>query len=107
MGYKLFPDWKELVVYGSDGPRPQALTEGDQFKVLVAGLEPGQIIPQHPEGLAVYHFLEGTGWMTVDDESFFVKPGATVITPDGARRGMQAETRLAFLAARVAMGAGK
>ncbi len=101
MGYELYPDWKEKVVYSTDRPQPQALVEGGQFKVVLAGMEPGQAIPQHSEGLAVYHFLEGSGWMTVDGESFFVKPGATVITPQGARRGIQAETRLAFLAARV------
>ena len=70
--------------------------------MIVAGLEPGQKIPQHPEGLAMYHFLEGTGWMSVEDERFAVQPGAIVITPAGAKRGVDAETRLAFLAARVA-----
>ncbi len=104
MGYQIYPDWKAQVVYGKDRPQPQVLVEENQFKVVLAGLEPGQVIPQHPEGLAVYHFIDGSGWMTVDGESFFVKSGATIITPPGARRGIQAETRLAFLAARVAAG---
>ena len=69
--------------------------------MIVAGLEPGQKIPQHPEGLAMYHFLEGTGWVNVEGERFAVGPGATVITPTGAKRGIEADTRLAFWAARV------
>lgn len=78
------------------------LLEDDKIKVILAGLEPGQKIPVHPEAQAVYHFLEGTGWMTVDGERIAVSSGATVFTPAGAARGMEAETRLAFLAMRVA-----
>jgi len=98
----LYPDWREKVVFSAEGPQPQALVESDKFKVVIAGLEPGQKIPPHPEGIAMYHFLEGTGWMTVDAERFAVKPGATVITSVGATRGIEAETQLAFIAARVA-----
>jgi len=38
--------------------------------------------------------------MTVDDEIFDIKPGVTVITPNGARRGMNAKTRVVFLASK-------
>jgi quercetin dioxygenase-like cupin family protein len=76
--------------------------ENDKFKVILAGLEPGQKIPPHPEAQAMYHFLEGAGAMIVDGERLAVEAGATVITPQGAVRGVEAETRLAFLAARVA-----
>lgn len=102
MAQMMYPDWREKVVFSAEGPQPQALMESDKFKVVIAGLEPGQKISPHPEGIAMYHFLEGTGWMIVDDERFAVMPGATVITPVGATRGMEAETRLVFLAARVA-----
>jgi len=98
----LYPDWREKIVFSPDGPKPQILMENDKFRVVLGGLEPGQKIPPHPEGESVFHFLEGTGWMLVDDERFAIKPGATVVTPAGARRGMEATTRLAFLAARVA-----
>ena len=40
--------------------------------------------------------------MLVDDERFAVKPGAIVVAPDGAKRGVEAQTRLAFIAVRVA-----
>ena len=95
-------NWKEKVVYSAAGPQPQILLENEKLKVLIAGLEPGQVIPPHPESWAVYHFLDGTGWMRVDGERFAVGPGATVITPAGTARGIEAETRLAFLATRVA-----
>lgn len=102
MAATVLSDWQEKVVYSPGGPQPQVFMENDKVKVLVAGLEPGQKIPPHPEALGVYHFLNGTGWMTVDDERIPVRSGVTVIAPDGARRGVDAETRLAFLATRVA-----
>ena len=102
MTQQLYPNWRETIIFSPAGPQPQVLAENEKLKVIVAGLEPGQKIPQHPEGLAMYHFLEGAGWMNVDSERFAVGPGATVITPAGASRGIEAETQLAFLAARVA-----
>lgn len=97
-----YPDWKEKVVFSPEGPQPQVLVENEKLRVIIAGLEVGQKIPPHPDALAVYHFLEGTGWMIVDDERYRVSPGATVITPEGAKRGVETETRLVFLATRVA-----
>lgn len=98
----LYPDWRESVTYDANGPQPAILTNTETLKVIVAGLEAGQTIPPHPEALAVYHILDGTGWMLVDDERLDVGPGATVITPAGTVRGMEAETRLAFMATRIA-----
>jgi quercetin dioxygenase-like cupin family protein len=98
----LYPDWREKVVFSDEGPQPAILVETDKLKVILGGLEAGQKIAVHPEALAMYHFLEGTGWMTVDEERFAIEAGVTVITPDGAVRGIEAETRLAFLATRVA-----
>lgn len=102
MPHRLYPHWKEIVVYSPAGPQPQVLFETEELKVVVAGLEAGQRLPLHPAPAAMYHFLEGTGWMIVDDERLAVGPGATVTVPDGARRGLEAETRLAFVAARAA-----
>ncbi len=95
------PDWRAVIEYGTEGPKPHVFVEDGKFKALVAGLEAGQKIPPHPEGVAMYHFLEGTGWMQVGDQRFEIKPGATVIAPAGAARGMEATTRLAFIAARM------
>ncbi|MEZ4669701.1 MAG: hypothetical protein R3E39_17490 [Anaerolineae bacterium] len=98
----VIPDWREKVVYASDGPKPLFLAESDQIKFVLAGLEAGQKIPVHPDTLAMYHFLDGSGWMVVDGERIAVGAGTTVVAPDGAARGMEAETRLAFIASRVA-----
>lgn len=97
----LYPDWKEKIVYSNDGPQPQILMENEKVKFILAGLEPGQQIPEHAEAQAIYHFLAGSGWMTVDGERMTVGPGATIVMPKGAVRGMEAETRLAFLATRI------
>jgi mannose-6-phosphate isomerase-like protein (cupin superfamily) len=91
---------KDKAVFALDGPKPQFLVDTPHFKVLVAGLEPGQQIPPHPDVTAMYYFLEGSGLITVGDESFAIQPGVTVIAPDGAPRGMNAKTRVIFLGAK-------
>jgi quercetin dioxygenase-like cupin family protein len=95
-----FPDIKSKAVFSTHGPKPQFLIDTPQFKALVVGLEAGGQIPVHPGEAAAYHFLEGEGLMTVDEETFDVKPGVTVVAPSGAKRGMKAKTRLVFLGAK-------
>lgn len=95
-----FPDIKSKAVFGTNGPQPQFLIDTPQFKALVVGLEAGAQIPVHPGEAAAYHFLEGEGVMTIDEETFEVKPGVTIVAPSGARRGMKAWTRLVFLGAK-------
>lgn len=97
-----YADWKNVVVYPAQGAQPKVLVETPQYRAVIAGLAAGSFIPTHPEGPSVFHFLEGTGRMIVGDDSFAVQAGATVVVPDGASRGIQAETRLAFLAVRLA-----
>ena len=92
-----FPETKSKAVFAADGPKPQFLIDTPQFKALVVGLEAGGQIPVHPGEAAMYYFLEGEGLMTVDDEAFAIKPGVTVIVPSGAKRGMNAKTRIVFL----------
>lgn len=88
--------------FAAGGPLPRTLYENAQAKVIVGSVPAGQQIPTHPEALAVYYFLQGEGWMTVGDERLAVRPGMTVVTPEGSRRGVEAESDLAFLAVRVA-----
>ncbi|MCK6580790.1 MAG: hypothetical protein L6Q98_22080 [Anaerolineae bacterium] len=95
-------DWRDQAVFSPDGPHPQVLAQTDKLKAIIGSLEAGQVIPPHPEALAVYLFLEGSGWMTVDDQRYPVLSGTIIITPGGAARGVEAETRLVFLAARIA-----
>ena len=99
---RIYPDWKETVVYSAEGPEPQMLLESGEARAMIAGLEAGQKVPPHKEGPAVYHFLEGTGHMIVDGERLAVQSGATVVVPEGIPRGIEAETQLAFLGARLA-----
>ena len=95
-----YADARVQVQYTPDGPQPAYVLDGDQAKVLLAGLEPGQRIPVHPEALAAYTILEGTGTMQVGDEQYPIGPGSLIVVPAGVRRGMVAETRLSFVAAR-------
>ena len=92
-----FQDTKSIAVFAPDGPKPQFLIQTPQFKALVVGLEAGQQIPVHAGEAAMYHFLEGEGLMTVDEETFAIKPGVTVVAPSGSKRGMNARTRVVFL----------
>lgn len=88
--------------FAADGPVPSTLFENAQTKVVVGAVQAGQRIPNHPEALAVYYFLQGEGWMTVDGERAAVRPGMMVVTPDGSLRGVEAESDIAFLAVRIA-----
>ena len=96
------PNWQAQADYRNGAVTSQTIVENGDFKALLAWLDAGARIPVHPEGLGVYYFMEGSGWITVDGERFPVKPGSIVIAPAGASRGVEAETRLAFLATRLA-----
>lgn len=93
-------DTKALAVFAADGPKPNFIADLPNFKALVVGLEPGQQIPLHPGEPAIYHFLEGSGVMTVGDQTFAVHSGVTIFVPASATRGMNARTRLIFLGAK-------
>lgn len=92
-----FADIKAKAVFAANGTNPQFLIDTPNFKALVVGLEAGQQIPVHPSDVAMYHFLEGIGLMTVGDESFEIKPGVTIVVPNGVKRGIIAKTRIIFL----------
>ena len=95
-----FVETKSKAVFAPDGPKPQFLADTPKFKALVVGLEADGQIPVHPGEATMYHFLEGAGQMTEDDEIYSIQPGVTVVVPDGARRGMKANTRVVFLGAK-------
>lgn len=92
-----FADIKAKAVFAANGTKPQFLIDTPKFKALVVGLEVGLQIPVHPGDVAIYLFLEGTGLMTVGDEVFEIKPGLTIVVPNGVKRGMTAKTRIIFL----------
>jgi quercetin dioxygenase-like cupin family protein len=95
-----YADARQQVRYTPEGPQPQFVLDVDQTKIVLAGLEPGQRIPTHPEAMGLYTILEGTGSMQVGEEVFPLSPGTVVVVPAGMARGVVAETRLSFVAAR-------
>lgn len=101
MAYKYYPKPLEKVVFSAEGPQPQVLFADGQVKIIVAGLEAGQKIPVHPEGLGSFQFLDGKGVMIVDGDRLSVGPGTVIIVEHGAPRGMEAETALTFIAVRI------
>jgi quercetin dioxygenase-like cupin family protein len=97
MKYINIPNWREKVVFSPEGPQPQPLVATGKLKSVIVGLEPGQKIPVHPAPTAVYHFLDGSGWMIVNGERLPVQAGASIIVPEGMLRGVEAATQLCFL----------
>ncbi len=97
---KLVSNWRDRVIFSSEGPQPYVLVENAKLKSVLVGLEPGQKLPPHPAADGVYQFLEGTGWMIVDDQRLRIQAGAIVVVPDGAKRGIEAESRLVFIGVR-------
>lgn len=95
------PDWQDVVTYSAPGPTPRLLVDEPELRVLVAGLEPGGRIPPHAGRRAVYHALDGDGVLHLDGEALPFRSGAIVVAPDGSVRGIEAVTRLAFMAVRI------
>ncbi len=90
----------DVVQFSSEGHKPYFFHDGETFKSLVVGFEPGQATPLHPAGPATYYVVEGEGWITEGDVRHPVKPGTVVVVGAGALRGIEARTRLIVLAAR-------
>ena len=101
METKIYPGWRDMVTFSTQGPQPHVLLDDETLKIVVAGLLPGQVIPPHPESLGIFHILEGDGWITVAGERLAVEAGATVIVPAGVARGFEAQTQFTFMATRV------
>lgn len=95
-----FTSLKALARFSPDGPQANQLLESEKLTVVVVGLEPRQRLPAHPAPAAMYHVLEGEGWITVDDERHVVGPGNVVIAPEGARRGVEAKSRMVLVGVR-------
>ena len=96
-----YDDSRAQAVFAEAGPQPRFLIDSERFRVVVVGLEPGQEIPAHADGLAMYHVLEGKGAIQIDEEPYRLAPGVTAIAPAGAARGIVAASRLILLGAKV------
>jgi len=94
----LYPKWTDVVEFGADAPVHKKLVDTPGYKSVIVGMEKAQSIPPHGAKAATYHFVQGSGRMIAGGEGFKVGPGATVVVPDGVPRGIEADTRLVFLA---------
>jgi quercetin dioxygenase-like cupin family protein len=74
---------------------PVPLGQTERFKVVLTCFEPGQFIPVHSPGIDMaLVVLEGEGTVVAGDQEAEVYPGAIVIVPAGAARGIRAASRL-------------
>ena len=48
-----YPDWHQQVAYAPAGPQPTVLRADDKAKIILAGLDAGQRIPEHPEAASL------------------------------------------------------
>ncbi len=88
---------RELVAFSSDGPAKRDFHRGEDFNVLVIGLERGQEIPVHTEPYNVFFFVvSGKGLFTLHGERFELGAGEMVYSPAG-ERGIVALDRLSLL----------
>ena len=95
---KIYPRWEDVVEFGVDGPVHKKLADSPHYRSVIVGMEKSQAIPPHGAKAATYHFIQGSGRLTAGGEELEVGPGATVVVPEGVPRGIEADTRLVFLA---------
>lgn len=100
----LYPAWKDIVEYPTEGPGRKILTGDGSYKAVLVGLEAGQTVPSHPGPAASYHVLEGQGKMIVEDKKLDIIRGSTVVVQEGVPRGIEAGSRIAILASHAGMG---
>lgn len=100
----IYENWENSVTFKDQGPSLTTLLETPHLKAVLVGLRADQAIPRHPSPEAIYTFLQGSGTMTVDDESYVVAPGAVVVVPEGSQRGIIAATDIVFIGATVPVG---
>ena len=91
----ILPDYRQSTAFQPDRFSPVPLGQTDRVKIVLTCFEPGQVIPVHSPGVDMtLVVLEGTGTVVAGDEEAEVGPGAIVIVPAGAARGVRATTRL-------------
>ncbi len=87
----------ELLAFSADGPAKRDVHRGEDFNVLVIGLDRGQEIPVHPEPYNVFFFVvSGKGLFTLHGERLELGAGEMVYSPAG-ERGIVALERLSLL----------
>lgn len=88
-------DYRQAARFQAAHFSPVALGQTDRVKAVLTCFEPGQFIPVHTPGIDVtFVILEGEGAIVAGDQEAEIGPGAIVIVPAGAARGIKATTRL-------------
>ena len=88
-------DYRQFATFQPGRFSPVPLGQTDRVKVVLTCFEPGQYIPVHSPGVDMtLVILEGEGTVVAGDQEAEVGPGAIVIVPAGASRGVRATTRL-------------
>lgn len=95
---KLYTSWEDGVEFAPDGPMRKKLIDTPEYTSVLVRMEEAQSLPPHTAMAGTYHAIQGSSRMTAGDAEFEVGPGATVVIPEGAPRGVRADTRLVFLA---------
>ena len=91
----IVPDYHGAATFQAGRFSPVALGQTERVKVVLTCFEPGQHIPVHSPGVDMtLVVLEGEGTVVAGDQEAEVGPGAIVIVPAGAARGVKARTRL-------------
>ena len=86
--------------YSSEQRVATHLFQSDPLTVILIGFEPGQSVPEHPGPAGAFYVVDGEGWISIDGERQEIRAGAVAIAPQGARRGIEAQTRLTLLVSR-------
>ena len=88
-------DYHAAATFLAERFSPVPLGQTDRIKAVLTCFEPGQFIPVHSPGIdMILVVLEGQGTIVAGDQECSVKPGAIVIVPAGAARGVKATTRM-------------
>jgi quercetin dioxygenase-like cupin family protein len=88
-------DYRDAATFQTGRFSPVALGQTERVKAVLTCFEPGQFIPVHSPAVDMtLVVLEGDGTVVAGDQEAEVGPGAIVLVPAGAARGVKARTRL-------------
>jgi quercetin dioxygenase-like cupin family protein len=94
----ILTNYREAVVFREGQFSPVGIGGTERMKAVLACFEPGQFIPVHSPAVDMtLVVLEGEGQMVAGDWEGAIGPGAMIIVPAGAARGIKATTRLVVL----------
>jgi quercetin dioxygenase-like cupin family protein len=76
----------------------RTLYNDDRLKAVLFGFAQGEELSEHTASmLAVLHFLQGEGRLTLGDDTLEARPGTWVHMPKGLRHSIQANTPVVML----------